>query len=58
VDVAKAIRNAEELLPGVPAHEGQDSRWQAIIGVGEFIESEPEAAMSAAGMAFLGAPRS
>ena len=41
--VTKVIREAESLLPGVPAEEGQDHRWQAIIAVGEFIESEPEA---------------
>lgn len=31
------------LLLGVPVAAGQDPRWQAIIAVGEFIESEPEA---------------
>lgn len=41
--VAEAIREADALLPGVPAGEGQDPRWQAIIAVGEFIESEPAA---------------
>jgi hypothetical protein len=31
------------ILPGRPAREGDiDPRWQAIIAVGEFIESEPE----------------
>jgi hypothetical protein len=40
---AEAIREADALLPGMPSDEGQDPRWQAIIRVGEFIESEPEA---------------
>jgi hypothetical protein len=43
VGVAEAIREAEAILPGVPAEEGQDARWQAIIALGEFIGSEPEA---------------
>ena len=43
MDVSEAIREADALLPGVPSVEGQDPRWQAIIRVGEFIESEPEA---------------
>jgi hypothetical protein len=42
--VERAIAHAETLLPGSPAAEGEvDRRWQAIIRVGEFIESEPEA---------------
>jgi hypothetical protein len=41
--VAEAIRDADALLPGVPADEGQDPRWQAIIAVAEFIESDPAA---------------
>ena len=42
--VEEAIAYAESLLPGVPAPEGeQDDRWQAIIEVGEFIQSDPEA---------------
>ena len=41
--VAEAIRLAEALLPGVPADEGKDDRWQGIIAVGEFVASEPEA---------------
>jgi hypothetical protein len=44
MDVHQAIREAEAVLPGVPAPEGQlDPRWQAIIAVGEFIESDPDA---------------
>ena len=34
---------ADSILPGIPAPEGQDDpRWQAIIDVGEYIESGPE----------------
>lgn len=43
VDVVEAIRLADGLLPGVPVDGVQDPRWQAIIAVGEFIPSEPEA---------------
>ena len=38
----EAIRDADILLPGEPVAEGQDSRWQAIITVGEYLETEPE----------------
>jgi hypothetical protein len=39
----RAISGAESILPGRPAHAGErDRRWQAIIRVGEFIESHPE----------------
>jgi hypothetical protein len=41
--VLRAIARAERVLPGKPAPEGQrDPRWQAIIRVGEFIETHPE----------------
>lgn len=41
--VKEAIAAAEVLLPGLEAPEGGlDPRWQAIIAVGEFIETEPE----------------
>ncbi len=41
--VHKAIRAAEKLLPGraAPPHK-KDPRWQAIIEIGEFVETEPE----------------
>jgi hypothetical protein len=43
VSVAKSIQYANALLPGEPAPEGQDDpRWQAIIEVGNHIESSPE----------------
>jgi hypothetical protein len=44
--VVEAIREADALLPGEPADKGQDPRWQAIIAVGEHVESEPEAVWS------------
>ena len=41
--VQRAIARAERVLPGRPAPEGKrDPRWQAIIRVGEFIETQPE----------------
>jgi hypothetical protein len=41
--VRRAIARAESILPGLPAPDGtRDPRWQAIIRVGEFIESQPE----------------
>lgn len=43
MDVIEAIRNADALLRGVPADEEQDPRWQAIMAIGEFVESEPAA---------------
>jgi len=40
--VSQAIRNAERILPGKEAPEGQrDPRWQAIIDVSEYIEGYP-----------------
>src|SRR5262245_54944833 len=42
--VQEAIEQAEALLPGAAAREGEiDPRWQAVIAVAEFVESEPEA---------------
>ena len=41
--VVQAITRAEKILPGKPAPKGKkDARWQAIIKVGEFIETNPE----------------
>jgi hypothetical protein len=41
--VHEAIAAAERLLPGVAAPDGElDPRWQAIIAVEEFIETDPE----------------
>ncbi len=41
--IKQVITKAERLLPGIPVPEGQtDPRWQAIIEVGEHIESEPQ----------------
>jgi hypothetical protein len=41
--VRQAIREADALLPGEPVEVGQDPRWQAVIAVGEYVESEPDA---------------
>src|SRR6267378_7238627 len=42
MNVVECIRKAEKLLPGVPApDDANDPRWQAIIEVAEFVESEP-----------------
>ena len=39
----EAIRRAELLLPGLRAPDGQpDARWQAIIEVSEFIDTNPD----------------
>jgi hypothetical protein len=41
--VDEAIETAEKLLPGASAREGTiDPRWQAIIRIGEFLESDPK----------------
>jgi len=41
--VDDAIQCAEQLLPGTPGGEAMaDPRWQSIIAVGEFTESNPE----------------
>jgi hypothetical protein len=45
--VQEAIARAEAVLPGHVAPEGEsDPRWQAVIAVAEFIESDPEAEWS------------
>jgi hypothetical protein len=42
-DVLEAIAYADSLLPGVPAPKGQrDDRWQAILHVENYVESNPE----------------
>jgi hypothetical protein len=41
--IESAIQLAEKLLPGVEAPEGEtDPRWQAIIEVASFIETNPK----------------
>jgi hypothetical protein len=42
MSVSEAISEADALLPGEPTDEGLDPRWQAIIRVGEYVESDPE----------------
>ena len=40
--VHQAIAAAESVLPGQAAPDGEvDPRWQAIIVVGEFVETDP-----------------
>jgi hypothetical protein len=39
--VQRAIARAERVLPGRETKRGVCPRWQAIIAVGEFIESDP-----------------
>ncbi len=39
--VHRAIARAERILPGREVKVGVDPRWQAIIRVGDFIESQP-----------------
>jgi len=41
--VEEAIAAADAILPGVAAPDGEtDPRWQAVIAVAEFIETDPE----------------
>jgi hypothetical protein len=43
-DVQSAIAAAERVLPGECAPEGEeDERWQHLIKIGYFVESDPEA---------------
>lgn len=47
MSVYDAIAKAEAVLPGQAAPEGDiDPRWQGIIAVGAFIETEPDAVWS------------
>ena len=42
-NVHQTIQEAERLLPGVAAADGEnDPRWQAVIRVAEFVESHPQ----------------
>jgi hypothetical protein len=41
--ITQAIRNAEKLLPGIPAPEGKnDPRWQAIMKIEDHIQNHPD----------------
>jgi hypothetical protein len=41
-ELKNTIRRAERILPGKPAPEGENNpRWQAIIKIGDFVESQP-----------------
>lgn len=45
--VHEAIAAADRILPGRVAPDGEeDPRWQAMIAVGDFVETEPEAVWS------------
>jgi hypothetical protein len=44
MSLAKAIRDANALLPGRPRRRGKiDPRWQAIIRIANSIEAQPDA---------------
>jgi len=44
---AEAIARAKALLPGTAAPEGaEDPRWQAIIAVSAFVDSDPQAVLA------------
>lgn len=40
-DVDRAIAVAERVLPGRETKQGKSPRWQVIIAVGDFIQSDP-----------------
>lgn len=43
MSIQEIIANAEKVLPGVTAPEGEQCpRWQAVIEVAEFVETHPE----------------
>ncbi len=43
MSVTEAIEFATSLLPGSPLPEGQeDARWQAMLRIGEYVETDPE----------------
>ena len=43
MNVIEAITNADAILPGRQAGEDeQDPRWQAIIAVADFVQTDPE----------------
>ena len=43
MSVGEAIRKSNALLPGTPAAgDDEDPRWQAILEVGNYIQSDPK----------------
>jgi hypothetical protein len=43
MNVHEAIANAEAVLPGVAALDGEeDPRWQVIIALADFVDDEPD----------------
>ena len=43
MNVYAAIQEAEALLPGEPVAKGEDPRWQAILEISKYVETEPGA---------------
>jgi hypothetical protein len=44
MSLEEVLSAAEQILPGSPAPEGaEDPRWQAIIAISEYAQSQPEA---------------
>jgi hypothetical protein len=41
LNVHRAIAQAETVLPGPASGSSNNTRWEAIIAVGEFIETDP-----------------
>lgn len=43
MSVHRAIKQADRTLPGKPVLNGEENtRWQAVIKVGEYVETNPE----------------
>ena len=43
MSVQRAIKRADQVLPGVPAPDGEtDLRWQRIIDVSVYVDTDPE----------------
>ena len=38
----EALKHAEALIHNAPVEHGPDPRWQAIVALGEFVESSPK----------------
>jgi hypothetical protein len=41
VTVRETIQIAEALLPGEPVAQGEDPRWQAILAITNYVETDP-----------------
>ena len=42
MSIDAAIDKAKAVLHNPPGNEGRDPRWQAIVDVGEYLQTEPE----------------